>query len=46
MLLPVKQGEKGLRQSDAVFHHVRQLPQVLGPILEGWKTSPKPLAYP
>ena len=33
-LLPVKQGEKGLRQSDAVFHHVRQLPQVLGPLLE------------
>ncbi len=28
-LLPVKQGELGLRQSDAVFHHVRQLPQVL-----------------
>lgn len=33
-LLPVKQGEKGLRQSDAVFHHVRQLPQVPGPLLE------------
>lgn len=29
MLLPVKQGEKGLRQSDAVFHHTVQLPQVL-----------------
>ena len=28
-LLPVKQGELGLRQSDAVFHHVRQLPEVL-----------------
>ena len=25
MLLPVKQGEKGLRQSDAVFHHTQQL---------------------
>lgn len=24
-LLPVKQGEKGLRQSDAVFHHTQQL---------------------
>lgn len=34
MLLPVKPGEKGLRQSDAVFHHVRQLPQVLCPLLE------------
>ena len=27
-LLPVKVGERGLRQSDAVFHHVRQLPEV------------------
>ncbi|MCI1964695.1 MAG: peptidase M22 [Oscillospiraceae bacterium] len=29
MLLPVKKGELGLRQSDAVFHHVVQLPQIL-----------------
>ncbi len=28
-LLPVKPGEKGLRQSDAVFHHTVQLPQIL-----------------
>ncbi len=28
-LLPVKDGELGLRQSDAVFHHVRQLPQII-----------------
>ncbi|MBQ3136070.1 MAG: peptidase M22 [Clostridia bacterium] len=28
MLLPVKAGEKGLRQSDAVFHHVQQLHSV------------------
>lgn len=27
-LLLVKKGEKGLRQSDAVFHHVNQLPEV------------------
>lgn len=27
-LLPVKSGEKGLRQSDAFFHHVNQLPEV------------------
>ncbi len=27
-LLPVKEGELGLRQSDAVFHHVRQLPEL------------------
>lgn len=28
-LLPVKEGEKGLRQSDALFHHTRQLPDLL-----------------
>lgn len=28
-LLPVKQGEKGLRQSDAVFHHTVQLPEII-----------------
>ncbi len=28
-LLPVKSGELGLRQSDAVFHHVKQLPEIL-----------------
>ena len=29
MLLPVKPGECGLRQSDAVFHHTQQLPGVM-----------------
>lgn len=28
-LLPVKKGELGLRQSDAVFHHTKQLPEQL-----------------
>ncbi len=28
-LLPVKAGEMGLRQSDAVFHHTRQLPDMV-----------------
>lgn len=28
-LLPVKQGQLGLRQSDAVFHHTIQLPQLI-----------------
>lgn len=27
-LLPVRDGELGLRQSDAVFHHVQQLPEL------------------
>lgn len=29
MLLPVKDGEIGLRQSDAVFHHTVQLPEIM-----------------
>ena len=29
-LLPVKQGELGLRQSDAVFQHVKSLPELSG----------------
>jgi len=33
-LLPVKKGERGIRQSDAVFHHNQQLPRVLGELLE------------
>ena len=33
-LLPVPAGERGLRQSEAVFAHVKQLPQVLLPLLE------------
>ncbi len=28
-LLPVKEGERGLRQSEAVFVHVRQLPEMI-----------------
>ena len=28
-LLPVKKGELGLRQSDAVFHHTVQLPELM-----------------
>ncbi len=35
-LLPVKTGECGLRQSDAVFHHVCQLPQIMGELLNGF----------
>lgn len=34
-LLPVKEGELGLRQSDAVFHHTRQLPEMLEGLLSG-----------
>lgn len=41
-LLPVKEGEKGLRQSDAVFHHTTQLHEITselfgaeGPLIDG-----------
>ena len=29
-LLPVKAGQLGLRQSDAVFHHTQSLPELTG----------------
>jgi len=32
--LAVRQGEKGLRQSDAVFQHVRQIAEVLKPLFD------------
>lgn len=33
-LLPVKSGECGLRQSDAVFHHVKQFSEICSSLLE------------
>lgn len=33
-LLPVKKGELGLRQSDAVFHHTKQLPEIIKTLFE------------
>ena len=38
MLLPVKQGERGLRQSEAVFAHVKQMPLVMAGLYEQLKT--------
>ncbi len=32
-LLPVKEGEKGIRQSDAVFHHTKAYPDLLKELL-------------
>ncbi len=32
-LLPVKEGERGIRQSDAVFHHTKAYPQLLKELL-------------
>jgi len=39
MLLPVKQGERGLRQSEAVFAHVRQMPLVMDGLKEQLKNK-------
>lgn len=36
-LLPVKSGQAGLRQSDALFHHVNQLTEVSEELLKGLK---------
>lgn len=36
MLLPVKQGEKGLRQSDAVFHHTNRIGSLMQELFEGF----------
>lgn len=33
-LLPVKEGERGLRQSDAVFHHTNQLSDMVKGVIE------------
>ena len=37
VLLSVKPGERGLRQSDALFQHWKNLPGVLDPILEKYR---------
>ena len=33
-LLPVKEGERGIRQSDAVFHHTMAYPELLSSLLK------------
>ncbi|MCH5194224.1 MAG: peptidase M22 [Oscillospiraceae bacterium] len=40
LLLPVKKGELGLRQSDAVFHHTKQLPIVMKKLFESQDSAP------
>lgn len=39
-LLPVKEGALGLRQSDAVFHHTKQLPDIIGELYSQREFSP------
>ena len=38
-LLPVKVGELGLRQSDAVFHHIKSLPELSGRLFSNISTD-------
>ena len=38
-LLPVKAGELGLRQSDAVFHHTKSLPELSGRLFSHVQTD-------
>ena len=38
-LLPVKQGELGLRQSDAVFSHIKSLPELSGRLFSDVEVS-------
>lgn len=39
-LLPVKSGQVGLRQSDAVFHHTQQLPDLIKELFTGFSVNP------
>ena len=39
MMLNVRKGEKGLRQSDALFQHWKNLPEILGPLLKEYKSE-------
>jgi len=38
-LLPVREGELGLRQSDAVFHHIKSLPELSGRLFSDLSSS-------
>ena len=40
-LLPVKEGERGIRQSDAVFHHTKAYPELLKELLSQTGTDIK-----
>ena len=47
-LLPVKLGELGLRQSDAVFAHIKSLPELSGRLfpIYPWIQSPRSVSAP
>ncbi|MBE6748634.1 MAG: peptidase M22 [Ruminococcaceae bacterium] len=39
-LLPVKKGERGIRQSDAVFHHTKAYPELIKDLFSGVSETP------
>lgn len=39
-LLPVRQGERGIRQNEAVFHHTAALPDIIAPLFSAFSASP------
>ena len=43
-LLPVKPGGLGLKQSDAVFHHTQQLPELMERLFDGLDVRPEAVA--
>ena len=43
-LLPVKPGGLGLKQSDAVFHHTQQLPELMERLLDDAPGTPDGIA--
>ena len=43
-LLPVAAGERGLRQSDAVFHHTKQMPELVEQLFEETDVCPNAVA--
>ena len=44
-LLPVAEGSLGLKQSDAVFAHVKQLPQILEELFFAFIAPPCPSIF-
>lgn len=43
--LKVKHGEKGLRQSDALFQHVKNIPEMMEELRENFDGTPEAIAY-
>ena len=44
-LLNVPRGERGLRQSDGVFQHVRNLPELYEELMDDFRVPGRPESY-